>query len=52
MSSKIAGANVAKVTKYILIYIVCAYVPTLIVTTYIPELATFLPKLILGSKFG
>ena len=52
MSSKLAGANVAKVTKYILIYIACAYVPTLIVTTYIPDLATFLPKLILGSKFG
>ena len=52
MSSKLAGTNVAKVAKYILIYIVCAYLPTLILTTYLPDLATFLPKLVLGSKFG
>jgi C4-dicarboxylate transporter DctM subunit len=51
MASQMANVNSAKVIKYVLILILCAYVPTLILTSYIPELATFLPKLILGDKF-
>jgi C4-dicarboxylate transporter DctM subunit len=51
MASQMANVNSAKVIKYVLILIACAYVPTVILTSYIPELATFLPKLILGDKF-
>lgn len=51
LSSKIAGVNSASVIKYSLILIVCAYIPTLILTTYVPQVATFLPRLFLGDKF-
>lgn len=51
LSSKIAGVNSARVIKYSLILIVFAYVPTLLLTTYIPQVATFLPRLFLGDKF-
>ena len=51
MSSKIGNANTVRVAKYTLVYIFLGYIPTLVLTTYIPEISTFLPKLILGSKF-
>ena len=48
LSSRICGVS----TKHILmptIYIILfAYLPTLLITTYIPEVALWLPKLILG----
>ena len=51
LSSKLAGVNSARVIKYALMLIVFAYVPTLILTTFVPEVSTFLPKLFLGDKF-
>jgi tripartite ATP-independent transporter DctM subunit len=50
MSSQLAGVNALKVTKYVLILILFAYIPTLLLTTYVPEVSTFLPKLLLGSR--
>ena len=50
MSAQMANVSTLSVTKYVLIYILFAYIPTLILTTYIPELSTFLPKLLLGSR--
>ncbi|MGI6616552.1 MAG: TRAP transporter large permease [Saccharofermentanales bacterium] len=52
MASGMAGISAAKVIKPVLILILFAYVPTLILTSYIPELSTWLPNLILGGKLG
>ena len=48
------GARICKVDakdmlKPILIIILFAYVPTLILTTYVPELSLWLPRLIMGE---
>lgn len=52
MASGMANISAARVIKYVLIIIIFAYVPTLILTTYIPSLSTWLPALILGSKIA
>jgi C4-dicarboxylate transporter DctM subunit len=52
LGARIFKVNVAEMLKPCLILILFAYIPTLILTTYIPEVALFLPKLILGSKLG
>lgn len=52
MASGLANVSAAKVIKPVVIIILCAYLPTLLLTTYIPGLSTFLPNLILGSKLG
>lgn len=44
----LAGARIDEMMPTALIMIVFAWIPTLIVTTYIPGFATFLPKLVLG----
>lgn len=48
MASSLADVSAAKVIKPVLLIILFAYVPTLILTTYIPQIATFLPNLITG----
>ena len=48
MASGLADVSAAKVIKPVLIIILCAYLPTLILTTYIPQISTFLPNLITG----
>lgn len=50
MASGMAGISAGRVMKYVLIIILFAYVPTLIMTTYIPALSTWLPSIILGTK--
>ena len=52
MASGMAGISAAKVIKPVLTIILFAYVPTLLLTTFIPELSTWLPSLILGSKIA
>ncbi len=44
----LAGARIDEMMPTALIMIVFAWIPTLIVTTYVPGFATFLPNLILG----
>ena len=49
------GARICKVDtkdmiKPMLLILVFAYLPTLILTTYIPEMATFLPNLLMGAE--
>ncbi len=52
MASGMAGVNAAKVMKPVILIILFAYFPTLLLTTFIPELSTWLPNLILGSKIA
>lgn len=52
MASGLADVSAAKVMKPVLIIILCAYLPTLILTTYIPELSTFLPNLVSSISVG
>ena len=52
MASGMAGISAAKAIKPVLIIIACAYIPTLLLTTFIPELSTWLPGLVLGSKLA
>ena len=49
--ARVCNANVSEMLKPTMAMIFFAYIPTLLLTTYIPELALFLPKLILGAKF-
>lgn len=49
------GARICKVDtkdmiKPMLLILLFAYLPTLILTTYIPEMATFLPNLLMGAE--
>jgi len=51
MSSRVCKVETIPMLKPILILIVFAYIPTLILTTYVPQLSLWLPSLILGDKF-
>lgn len=51
------GARICKVStremlKPCLAIIVFAYIPTLLLTTYVPQMALWLPSLIMGPSFG
>lgn len=48
LGSKICNVSTRMMLKPCLLIIVFAYIPTLIVTTYIPQVSLWLPKLILG----
>lgn len=48
MTSSIAKVDTLKIMKYSLIIILFAYLPTLLLTTYVPAVSTWLPNLILG----
>ena len=52
MASGMAGVNAAKAMKPTIMIILFAYIPVLILVTMIPELSTWLPSLILGSKIA
>lgn len=46
--ARVSKVPVAEMLKPTLIFIMCAWIPTLALTTYIPSLSLWLPKLILG----
>jgi tripartite ATP-independent transporter DctM subunit len=50
LTTRITGVPAAQIMKYSFILIIFCYIPVLIMTTYIPELALWLPKTILGDK--
>ena len=47
LAGKMANARINELIKPTIIIIIFAWLPTLLLTTYIPELSLFLPKLIL-----
>lgn len=48
LSSRIAGTSTKLILKPMIILLVFAYLPTLLLTTYIPEISLLLPNLIMG----
>lgn len=52
LSGRVCGAKINKMLSPTMMFICFAWIPTLIITTYVPAVATFLPKLILPNMFG
>ena len=52
LSGRVCGAKINKMLSPIIIFILFAWIPTLLITTYIPAVATFLPKLMMPQIFG
>ena len=52
MSGRVVGAKINTMLKPILIFIAFAWIPTLLLTTYIPSVATFLPGLLMPQLFA
>lgn len=50
LSSRITNIPAGSIIKKSMYYILFAYLPVLIVTTYIPDLSLWLPRLVLGGK--
>lgn len=50
LGGKIAGAELKEMLSPTLIFIFFAWFPTLLIVTFLPEIALFLPKLLLGLK--
>jgi C4-dicarboxylate transporter, DctM subunit len=51
LGARVCNANVSEMLKPTLWLILFAWLPTLFITTYFPEVALYLPRLILGGKF-
>ncbi|MDD2498437.1 MAG: TRAP transporter large permease [Desulfitobacteriaceae bacterium] len=51
LSGRVCGAKINKMLSPIMILIIFAWIPTLVLTTFIPELSLTLPKLILPKLF-
>lgn len=51
LSGRVCGAKINKMLSPTMLLIIFAWIPTLLLTTYIPAIATFLPKLILPKLF-
>lgn len=50
LAGSLGGAQINKMLKPCMYYIFLGWIPVLIMTTYIPDFALFLPRLILGIK--
>lgn len=50
LASRITNVPAAQIMRYSIPLIIFAYVPIVILTTFIPELSLWLPELILGDK--
>lgn len=51
LSGRVVGAKINTMLKPILIFIIFAWIPTLLLTTYVPAVATFLPKMMMPQLF-
>ena len=49
--ARMAKTPVSEMMKPAMIFIIFAWLPTLMVVTYLPELALWLPRLVLGGRF-
>ena len=50
LAGSLGGAQINKMIKPCMYYIFLGWIPVLILTTYIPDISLFLPRLILGIK--
>ena len=51
LGSRVGGASLNKMLGPSFYMIIFAWLPTLLITTYVPEVAMFLPRLILGMQY-
>ena len=51
LSSRIYGVDVGQVMKPVIFLLLFAYLPTIIMVTYIPDVSLWLPRLLLGDSF-
>lgn len=51
LSGRVVGAKINTMLKPILIFIIFAWIPTLLLTTYVPGVATMLPKMMMPQLF-
>ena len=52
LSGRVVGAKINTMLKPIMIFIIFAWVPTLLLTTYIPAVATTLPGILMPQLFA
>lgn len=52
LAARIFKTDASKVMKPTIILLVCAYLPTLALVTLVPDVSLWLPRLIMGAKFG
>ena len=52
LSGRVCGAKINKMLKPTMIFIIFAWIPTLLITTYLPVVSTFLPKMMLPNLFN
>lgn len=52
LSGRVCGAKINQMLSPIMTFIIFAWIPTLIITTYVPAVATFLPRHLLPNLFG
>lgn len=52
MATKLVGADFKDTLKPTILLILLAWLPTLLLTIFVPELSTWLPRLVLGVKAG
>ena len=51
LSSKMFKVNTGKIIKPVMVLLLTCYLPVILLTTYVPWLSLWLPKLIMGAKF-
>ena len=52
LSGRVCGAKINQMLSPIMTFIIFAWIPTLLITTYVPAVATFLPRHLLPNLFG
>lgn len=52
LSARLVKCNVSSMFRPVFYMILFAWLPTLFITTFFPELSLYLPRLILGAKFS
>ncbi|HOO88873.1 MAG TPA: TRAP transporter large permease subunit, partial [Synergistales bacterium] len=50
LGGRVGGVQVDEYMKPALIYMIFGFIPVIILTTYLPDLSLFLPRLIMGIK--
>jgi len=52
LAARIFKVNASDIIKPTVFLILIAYIPTLLLVTYVPEISLWFPKLVLGDNFG
>lgn len=52
LAARIFKVNASEIIKPVMFLLLVAYLPTLILVTYVPEISLWFPRLVLGANFG